>query len=155
MLKFRSHALMQNRILRAAMAGATDLSELLKTMQPALQPGKYVFCTVPLEMSRHLVLDPVGWFREAEGVTLMLPRSQADAAGLPYDAVFAMITLTVHSSLEAVGFMAAIATHLARHGISVNPVSAFYHDHLFVPVAHAEQAIVLLNELSQANSDNL
>lgn len=82
----------------------------------------------------------------------MLDRSQADAAGLSYDAVFAMITLTVHSSLEAVGFLAAIAARLASHGISVNPVSAFYHDHLFVPIAQAERAMALLQSLIDENS---
>lgn len=87
-------------------------------------------------------------------MTLILPRHQAEAAGLPYSAVFAMITLSVHSSLEAVGFLAAIATRLASHGISVNPVSAFYHDHLFVPVAQAETAIALLHELVAENGTN-
>jgi hypothetical protein len=36
----------------------------------------------------------------------------------------------VHSSLDAVGFMAAVTTRLAKINIGVNPVSGFYHDHL-------------------------
>jgi hypothetical protein len=130
------------------MAGETDLTKLLASMQPVLQPGEYVFCSIPHHSGYSPSLEPIGWFREAEGLTLMLDRQQADAANLPYTAVFALITLTVHSSLEAVGFLAAIATHLARHGISVNPVSAFYHDHLFVPAAQAEVAMNLLQSLS-------
>ncbi|PSN10524.1 transporter [filamentous cyanobacterium CCT1] len=129
------------------MAGETDLTQLIKTMKPMLRQGDYVFCTLPnATCPPHL--DPVGYFKEDEGLTLMLPKPQADAAGLSYSAVFALITLTVHSSLEAMGLMAAIATHLASHGISVNPVSAFYHDHLFVPVRDAERAIALLRSLS-------
>ncbi len=134
------------------MAGETNLSQLLATMQPTQREGEYVFCTLPVEQASHLALDPIGLFHEEEGLTLILLRSQAEAAGLTYDAVFAMITLTVHSSLEAVGFLAAIATKLASHGISVNPVSAFYHDHLFVPVAQVEMAMALLHELSQAHA---
>ena len=52
-----------------------------------------------------------------------------------------MITLTVHSSLEAVGFLAAITARLAAAGISVNAVSGFYHDHLFVPEHKADEAL--------------
>jgi len=78
---------------------------------------------------------------------LILPRERADAAGLPYTAVFRKVTLSVHSSLEAVGFLAAITRHLADHGLSVNAVSAYYHDHLFVPAARAEEAVALLQAL--------
>jgi uncharacterized protein len=132
------------------MAGETDLTQLLKTMKPVLRQGEYVFCTLPNATHCPPYLDPVGYFKEDEGLTLMLLKPQADAAGLAYTAVFALISLTVHSSLEAVGFMAAIATHLASHGISVNPVSAFYHDHLFVPVRDAERAIALLQSLTDS-----
>ncbi|MBE9109738.1 ACT domain-containing protein [Nodosilinea sp. LEGE 07298] len=135
------------------MTGETSLKSLLATMQPSLHEGEYVFCSTPQLASEGCTLDPIGLFKEAEGLTLILPRSQAEAANLPYSAVFAMITLTVHSSLEAVGFLAAIATRLASHGISVNPVSAFYHDHLFVPIAQSEAAMALLQELAQEHSD--
>jgi hypothetical protein len=59
-----------------------------------------------------------------------------------------LITLTVHSSLEAVGFLAAVTVPLAEAGISVNAVSAFHHDHLFVPVERAEDAQLLLQRLA-------
>ena len=60
-----------------------------------------------------------------------------------------MITLNIHSSLEAVGFLAAITTRLAAAGMGVNPVSAFYHDHLFVPAERAEEAMELLRQLAR------
>jgi uncharacterized protein len=60
-----------------------------------------------------------------------------------------MITLDIHSSLEAVGFLAAITTRLAAAGMGVNPVSAFYHDHLFVPAERAEEALGLLRDLAK------
>ena len=55
-----------------------------------------------------------------------------------------MITLDVHSALDAIGFLAAVATLLAKAGISVNAVSAYYHDHLFVPREKADEAMRLL-----------
>ena len=62
------------------------------------------------------------------------------------------ITLTVHSSLEAVGLTAAIATELAGLGISANVVAAYYHDHVFVPCAQAEQAVAGLAALGSRAS---
>jgi hypothetical protein len=32
--------------------------------------------------------------------------------------------------------------------MGVNPVSAFYHDHLFVPVERAEEALAMLRQLA-------
>eukprot|EP00543_Licmophora_paradoxa_P009015 CAMPEP_0202444618 /NCGR_PEP_ID=MMETSP1360-20130828/3618_1 /ASSEMBLY_ACC=CAM_ASM_000848 /TAXON_ID=515479 /ORGANISM="Licmophora paradoxa, Strain CCMP2313" /LENGTH=205 /DNA_ID=CAMNT_0049060645 /DNA_START=455 /DNA_END=1072 /DNA_ORIENTATION=- len=60
-----------------------------------------------------------------------------------------MITLNIHSSLDAVGFLAAITSHLAKKktGMGVNPVSGFYHDHLFVPEHRVDDAMVALKEL--------
>lgn len=131
------------------MSGETSLSKLLQCMQPILSPGEYVFCSIAEQDNRYAQLNPIGQFREHEGITLILEREQADAASLPYTSVFSMITLSIHSSLEAVGFLAAITSKLAEHEIGVNPISAYYHDHLFVPVSRTEQAIMLLQEFSK------
>jgi len=79
-------------------------------------------------------------FREPEGVTIISPATQADVA-LP---TWAMITLSIHSDLEAVGFLAAITTSLAAMDIPVNAVSAFFHDHIFVPYDRREAAMECL-----------
>ena len=129
------------------MSGETNLNALLQSMQPILYPGEYVFCSISDRNYSHL--DPIGIFKENEGITLILERKKADTANLPYTSIFCMITLSIHSSLEAVGFLAAITNKLAEHNISVNPVSAYYHDHLFVPVSRAREAITLLKEFSQ------
>lgn len=85
-------------------------------------------------------------FAEAEGTTLILDRRQAEAAGLPDDPPMAWITLTVHSSLEAVGLTATVSNALAQANIGCNMVAAYYHDHIFVPDAGA--AFALLTALS-------
>ena len=130
------------------MPGETDLTVLLKSLRPLLREGEFVFVTVSEGPEACAERHPIGIFHEDEGVTLILPREQAQAAALPYSSVFRMITLSVHSSLDAVGFLAAITAKLARHGISVNPISAYYHDHLFVPAARADEAMALLAELA-------
>jgi hypothetical protein len=131
------------------MSGETRLEALLKSMKPVLREGEFVFCTTAGPPPDLAALEPVGLFREDEGLTLILPRERAEAAGLRCSAAFRMVTLSVHSSLEAVGFLAAITGRLAAHGISVNPVSAYYHDHLFVPADRATECLSLLAELSR------
>lgn len=132
------------------MDGETDPKTLLVTMRPVLQEFPYVFCSVNQETYEKLPFDPLGTFREQEGVTIIATRQQASDNGLPFDGTWACITLTVHSSLFAVGFLAAITGKLAQAGISVNPVSAFYHDHLFVPWESRWQAMEELRKLSHS-----
>ena len=120
-----------------------DLTALLASMDPVLAPDVHVFVTtrtppdIPARMR----------FEEAEGTTLILTRDVADETGLAYEFPCRMITLNVHSALEAVGFIAHIATKLAAGGMGVNPVAGFYHDHLFVPEDRAEDAMAVLREI--------
>ncbi|HWT97034.1 MAG TPA: ACT domain-containing protein [Terriglobales bacterium] len=127
--------------------GETNLAALLRGMRPVLRDGIYVFVTLPPGSDR-LRIEPLMSFREAEGLTMIVTEEEAEAFGL--DPVFRsrMITLDVHSSLEAVGFLAVITSHLAAAGMGCNPVSAFYHDHLFVPVDRAEEALEILEALA-------
>lgn len=134
------------------MAGETDLKKLLAAMTPELLPDVYVFATLTPGISRQAGLDPVMVFREREGVTLIVTEDAARAAGLTASFRCRMITLNVHSPLEAVGFLAAITARLAAAGMGVNPVSAFYHDHLFVPAERAEEAMELLRQLAKDNA---
>lgn len=94
----------------------------------------------------------VGFFREAEGVTVIVPRESAARLGLEYSYVAAWITLTVHSSLEATGLTAAVATALAEAGISCNVVAAYFHDHIFVARSDGERALRVLEDLSRGSS---
>lgn len=131
------------------MSGETDLSTLLCTAAPALLPGEFAFVAVPsMEAAQQLV--PVGTFAESEGVTAICSVERAVAAGLPFGGPFRQITLTVSSSLEAVGFLAAVAAALAQRGIACNAVSAFHHDHLFVPVRQAEAALGVLQSMQKS-----
>ena len=86
--------------------------------------------------------------KNREGMTLIVGEDEAGAFGLAASFRSRMITLDIHSSLEAVGFLAAITTRLAAAGMGVNPVSAFYHDHLFVPAGRAEEALETLQKLA-------
>lgn len=132
------------------MAGETNLVSLLQSMQPILNPDIFVFATVdPLMDTRHLA--PVMTFEETEGKTLILLQETAIKNGIDHEFPSRMITLTIHSALDAVGFIAAIAAKLTELGMGVNPVAAFHHDHLFVPEDRAEDAMKALKVLSEAS----
>jgi len=130
----------------------TRLQKLLATMEPELHPGKFVFATVSTSDFKALEIEAWGRFSEPEGITLILEEGTAIDAGLEMAFPSRLITLTVHSSLQAVGFLAAITEGLAAAGISVNAISAYYHDHLFVPIEKADQAMEILH-LIMAEAD--
>lgn len=127
------------------MSGETNLDRLVAAMSAELIDGVFVFATVDAVPDG---LTPRMVFQEAEGTTLILLKSQAEQAGLAYEFPSRMITLNIHSSLDAVGFMARIATALAAEGMGVNPVAGFYHDHLFVPEDRAADAMAVLKALA-------
>ncbi|EKO3613804.1 ACT domain-containing protein [Vibrio metschnikovii] len=135
------------------MSAIRELEVLLKSMSPQIIEGNYVFCTVKGPLSEYWHLDPIATCREQEGLTLVLLEQQAKAAQLKFDSVFSLITLTVHSSLEAVGLTAAFATKLASYGISANVMAGYYHDHIFVQSTLAEKALQALQEFTQ-QTDN-
>jgi len=130
------------------MTGETDLTKLLRSMQPDLNEGEYVFCS--LKDSNQIDLNRViGSFKETEGLTVIISKSYADELKLSYSFVASWITLTVHSSLEAVGLTAAFAKALTDEGISCNVIAAFYHDHIFVATKDNDRAMTALKKLSE------
>ena len=132
------------------MTGEKDLRKLLASMSPVMIDGEFVFGS--FENARygdHSDLEPIATVIESEGLTLVIPKSKADEYGLSYESVFKGITLKIHSSLEAVGLTAAISSKLTEHGISANVIAGYFHDHIFVQSAHAEKAIIALDELTR------
>lgn len=132
------------------MCDQEDLTRLLQNLRPELREGEFVFACLSRESFARLPAEPLAVFREGEGVSVVLRRSDAEAAGVACAFRCRLITLSVHSSLHAVGLLAAVATKLAAAGISLNAVSAFHHDHLFVPAERAKEALSLLAEMGRS-----
>lgn len=129
------------------MSGEKELQKLLQSIKPELNQGEFVFCK--MEELNAVNLEEVEMlFREKEAVTLILKKKVADKLKLEYSLVMSWITLTVHSSLEAVGLTAAFSTALSEKGISCNVVAAFYHDHIFIAKKDAAKAMEVLNTFS-------
>ena len=131
------------------MTGETNLEKLLTNLSPELMDGEYVFCTFRnARYGDYPELEPISAIEEAEGLTLIIPKSKADENSLDYESVFKGITLSVHSSLDAIGLTAAFSSKLSGAGISANVVAGYYHDHIFVQRELAASALRALQELA-------
>ncbi|SHM56498.1 ACT domain-containing protein [Flavobacterium chilense] len=129
------------------MSGEKDLQQLLKSMKPEHIAGDYVFCKV--ERLEKIDLNNIEmFFKEKEAITLILKKEIADTLKLEYSVLMSWITLTVHSSLEAIGLTAAFSKALSEREISCNVVAAYYHDHIFVNKKDVSKAIEILNSFS-------
>lgn len=130
------------------MSGEENILQLIKGMTPKLNKGEYVFCTIK-DLSTINRNDTICEFKEKEATTIVIERKKAAVLKLKYEYVASWITLTIHSSLEAVGLTAVFSTALAKHNISCNVIAGYYHDHIFVDVKDSKKAINVLTALSK------
>lgn len=129
------------------MSGENNLNVLLQNASPECNPGQYVFST-HTSPSTELTKAAIVNIREAEGITLVLPKEIADRYGVEYEYVASWITLKIHSSLAAVGLTAAFSRALADRGISCNVVAGYYHDHIFVAYDDTAVAMETLSSIA-------
>jgi len=62
------------------MSGETNLELLLKNINPVLEKGDYVFCTV--SNLNHIDFNQIiGSFKESEGLTIIVSNTYADTLG--------------------------------------------------------------------------
>lgn len=129
------------------MTGETDLQKILQTLEPKLNEGFYVFCTI----KDHNKIDGefIFTFKEEEGLTVVLKKENADKINLKYESEYSWITLTVHSSLDAVGLTASFSKALANNNISCNVVSGYYHDHIFINKNKTTEAMLILKNINK------
>jgi uncharacterized protein len=130
----------------AAADATKELDALVRELRPNLHEAPYVFLTMTEESGPLLELA-LASFREEEGLTLVLERDAATALGREAGSLWARITLEVNSSLHAVGLLALVSSALAEAGIACNPISAWFHDHLFVPWPERQRALEALQAL--------
>lgn len=131
------------------MIGETSLSKLTRNMKPILNEGDYVFVTTK-NLNQIDRIKTILEFKEAEGTTVILTKNVADQLNLSYEFITSWITLSVHSSLNAVGFTALFSTALAKNGINCNVVAGYYHDHIFVNKKNEKQTMKILENLAHS-----
>lgn len=132
------------------MAGVKDLEDMLQNLSVSRRAGTWTMVSVdqaagaPVELST----DIAAVITEAEGITAITTVEEAERRGWDIEFRAAWLTLEIHSSLEGVGLTAAVSAALADHGIAANMVAGYYHDHILVPEARADEAMVLITELA-------
>ena len=125
----------------------TDQFKELKNLNPVLLEGEYVFCTFLSSIyGDHDKLNPIASFNEKEGLTLVVKKESAKLNNLEFDDTFKCISLNLISSLTSIGLTALISKVLADNEISANIYAGYYHDHIFVPLEKANDALKLLCE---------
>ncbi|MEX3960285.1 ACT domain-containing protein [Trinickia sp. EG282A] len=132
--------------------GEKNLIRLCATLNPYMDEAIYVYCSFP----DFLVpggLRTLCTMREREGLTAVVERSDAEGLNLSFTFDARLITLTVHSSLEAIGLIAVISRKLAEAEIPCNVIAGYCHDHLLVPVQRAGEAMTLLHEIAASATE--
>ncbi len=126
------------------MSDRQELDRLLAGLRPELAEEPYVYALGPAPAGTAVFATVA----EEDGLTLVLTRDEADAAGLRPEWAAARITLRVDSRLTDVGLIAAVSSRLAARGIPCNVIAGLAHDHLFVPEDRAGEALEVLRQMS-------
>ena len=127
------------------MSGELDLAKMLASLDVEQRPGRFTFVTGDWPALRAVAQAMIA---ESEGLTYVVTTDDARAAGAPVGFDAAWLTLTVWSSLEAIGLTAVVSRVLADAGIACNAIAGYHHDHLLVPFDRVDEAVRLLRELS-------
>ena len=117
-------------------------------LKPMLAEEEHGFATIPVGSGWPSGLVPVATFAEPEGASVIALAELLKGIDIDHQAGWAKITIGADTSLRDVGVSARIASALAEKGISANIVAAYHHDHVFVPWDRREEAMSVLNNLS-------
>lgn len=126
-----------------AAPGETDLDAMLATLAVQRRPGVFTYIAVEVP-TPGLIAAAHAMVKEGPLTTIVLPVEAAQRAGQLVTVRLAWLTLTVQSSLEAVGLTAAISERLTRENIACNVLAGYHHDHLLVPVERVDDAVSAL-----------
>ncbi len=118
---------------------------MLTSLDVIRRPGRFTFVTGEWHTLAPIAAATV---HEDEGITYVVTVEQAEEAGALVVFEAAWLTLTVHSSLAAVGLTAAVSRSLADAGIPCNVLAGYHHDHLLVPESRADDATAILRALA-------
>ncbi len=122
-----------------AAPGETDLAAMLASLAVERRPGVFTYIAVQVP-TPGLIASAHAVVKEGRLTTIVLPVEAAERAGQAITTRLAWLTLTVQSSLDAVGLTAAVSARLTEAGIACNVLAGYQHDHILVPVDRVDDA---------------
>lgn len=128
------------------MTGESDLATMLASLQIERRPHPVTVVTVQDAVALGEGVEAL--ISEVEGTTAVVTIAEAERRGWPVGFRAAWLTVSVHSSLDAVGLTAALSAALAAREIPCNVLAGFFHDHLLVPLDRADEAVEALEALA-------
>ena len=130
------------------MSEETSLQKILQQLNPSLSAETYVFVGVNNQsLLKVLGYDPLAFFKEPEGITLILRKTEADNNLLKYDKELCRITFNAPYHFECAGLNAIIASALAKAGIGVTPIKTLYKRSILVDKGDAHTALEILQSV--------
>lgn len=128
----------------------TSLQQILQQLNPSISTDTFVFVAINNQsLLKALGYDPIAFFKEPEGITLVLRKEEADNNMLAYDKELCRITFNAPYHFECAGFNAIIASALAKAGIGVTPLKTLYKRSLLVDKDDAHTALEILRSVQQ------
>lgn len=124
--------------------GTLDLEKLLDQLDVILAEEPYCYVSIDEGTPIPSPNDCLAVIREGEGLCAIIPIECAETMRLEPIFQSALLSLTVHSSLEAVGLTAWFSARLGDAGISCNVIAGLHHDHILVPWDRRFDAVVAL-----------
>lgn len=119
---------------------------MLASLAPVPQ-GEYVFALVEEVPAG---TRPFAVIRDEDMLTVVLEKSEAEAAGLPVDKTYAHLSLGLDADLDSIGITATISQVLSARSIVANAIACARHDHFFVQADRADEAAQILADLGKS-----
>lgn len=127
------------------MTKESSLQEILQQLEPALSTETFVYVGVSSQsLLKVLGYDPVAFFKEKEGITLIVRKEDADNNFLSYQHELCQIVFHAPFHFDCVGLTAIVTSALAKAGISVIPQLTVYNRSLYVKKEDAHTALEIL-----------
>ncbi len=130
------------------MSNRTSLQDVLQSIDPSLSSETYVYVGVPTQsLLKVLGYEPIAFFRENEGITLLMRKEDADNNFLKYDGEYCKITLDVPFSEASTGLTAIVSSALAKAGIDIKPIQTVYNSYIMINKDDAHTALEIMQAL--------
>ncbi|GGZ96982.1 hypothetical protein DC083_04675 [Ignatzschineria ureiclastica] len=132
------------------MSHRNSLQDVLQNIDPVLSSETYVYVGLAdHSLLKVLGFDPLAFYKEAEGITLILRKEEADNNFLKYEGEYCKITLNVPFKPISTGLTAIISSALAKAGIGIKPVHTIYNSYVLINKPDAHIALEIITALQR------